>query len=1014
MAAGSDDVKTSTSPPSKHRAWKLPPFLNHFNAHDGKVIFRCWAAAWVALLLVFIQPVLENFGLATFFGALVLFIVPPASMLFAYLLASLSLLFGMCLAWAWGIATMKAALAARPDADTQRALRALGKAAAEQAQQNGNSVAWQEQILVHDGFMLDARVTAVFYVMGCVFIYLIARVRFHNHKFVPLQLFGTIVTDLFILIGPTLPSFTPNLGSVLIKPGAVGIGIGMACSLLFFPHSTSYAVLDKMEKVVLLCEQSLSATRRRLKDEPVSVGELVAAKGRHLGLYKAMEPLLAFLPLDMSRGRWDADDVRGLQPPAREAMMASLTLLDFHISRINITQREAELEKHHHGAEPNAAGIGVHQLQESADLIHALQTPENGEVRDKTREALLETTDELLQSCSTSIKLAAKCINTVNTRRWINQPKQSEFNDIAHQLDAHITSLRSTRETCIANTTERVLDSHADLFDEKGDLKPPSERGPRLLRGIIVSMVIEERIVGMALALEKLQAELLRLVKTRTTHRIWIPLRLRYAFSWIFDPRLSVSVSGTPNTADSDPDTAASSTDEALLLHDSAAKEAHQRLRVSRGDFLGPRRRSPLTRALAATSSWLTCPAGMYALRMVIVTIATSIPAAIPHSAGFFYREKGIWGVISAQTCLLVYMADFTFSVVCRGLGTVFGGVLGMVAWYIGSGSGPGNPYGLAAMSAVMILILMWLRVFMPPQYAQATIMGGATFVLVVGFSYDNHHIVQYGLPGIGYEAFWKRLVTVLLGFTASCIVQLFPKPPSATTHVCKTLSNTISTLADHYALILSHWGSKSTTTAPTPTTNTAPAAEAPPHAKPSPLSAVAEQISLDVAETLVSLDGPINLLKIEASFGPFDQHSLREIQKLCLAMNQSLGRLLALSSTLPRELQDRFTVTVGFLDDHVVGDVMAVLGVVGLSLKTGAAMPERLPAPLTRNFYTWWHAQHRNAMLSTELVRHDRYRRYCVAVSAYLRFLSAVDDLVLVVKSAVGECHVVRQWADA
>lgn len=130
--------------------------------------------------------------------------------------------------------------------------------------------------------------------------------------------------------------------------------------------------------------------------------------------------------------------------------------------------------------------------------------------------------------------------------------------------------------------------------------------------------------------------------------------------------------------------------------------------------------------------------------------------------------------------------------------------------------------------------------------------------------------------------------------------------------------------------------------------------------------------------------------------------------------MNQSLGRLLMLSSTLPKDLQDRFTATVGFLDDHVIGDVMAVLSVVALSLKTGAAMPERLPAPLVRNFYTWWHEQHRNTMLSTELVRHDTYRRYCVAVSAYLRFLSAVDDLVLVVKGAVGERHVVRQWADA
>lgn len=976
--------------PQSRRQWKLPAWLNHFNAHDGKVVFRCWVAAWVATLLIFIQPALNNIGLATFFASLVLFIVPPASILFVYLLAALSLLLGMCLAWAWGLLMMKAALAARPEAETEQTLQALQQAAIAQANQTGQSVAWEAQVLVHEGFMLDARVTAVFYVMSCVFIYALARLRLTNAKFTLLQLFGTIITDLFLLIGPTLPTFTGNLGSVLVKPGAIGIGLGATCCLLFFPQSTSYVVLDKMEKLVLLGEIALATTRKRLDAQAVSLGELAAAKAKIIGLYKSMEPCLAFLPLDLSRGRWNAEDVKGLQSPVREAMTASLSIIDFHIARINVINKEDQLEKHQHSAEQSDRekyGIGMHQLQESADLMHALRSPEYGEVRERTREALLETTADVLQACSQSNKLVAKCINTVNTRRWIGQPSQQTFDELAQELQAKLDSLRSSRKLCVTNTTNKVLDTHADLFDSKGQLKPPEGTGGRLLRGIVVAMVIEERIIGIAMAMEKLLQEVLHLISTRNTHRIWLPLRLRYAFSWVLDGRLSVPVSGTTTDAADDPDGAT----DPILLHDQAA-EAYRRLRVSRGEFVRPRRKSALTRAIAATFHWLTNPAGMYALRMVVVTIAMSIPAAIPSSAGFFYREKGIWGVISAQTCLLVYMADFTFSVISRGLGTVIGGVMGMVAWYIGSGSGVGNPYGLGASCALMVLILIWWRIFLPPAFAQASIMAGATFALVIGFSYDQYHIVQYGLPGVGYEAFWKRLVTVLLGFVASCIVQLFPKPPSATGHVCKTLSNTVATLADHYALLLSHWGLQH---------------------QNSPLSAVAEQISLDVAEVLLSLDGAINLLKVEASFGPFDQHVLKETQKLCLAMNQSLGRLLDLSSTLPKELQDRFTNVVGFLDDHVIGDVMAVLGVTGLALKTGTPLPERLPAPLCRNFYNWWHDQHRTAMLNTTLVRDENYRRYCVAVSAYLRFLSALDDLVLVVKGAVGECHVVRQWED-
>lgn len=94
------------------RRWTLSAWLNHFNARDAKLLFRCWVATWVATTLVFIQPALSRIGVAIFFAALVLYVVPPASILFVYLLGALSLLLGMCLGWAWGLLTMKAALAA--------------------------------------------------------------------------------------------------------------------------------------------------------------------------------------------------------------------------------------------------------------------------------------------------------------------------------------------------------------------------------------------------------------------------------------------------------------------------------------------------------------------------------------------------------------------------------------------------------------------------------------------------------------------------------------------------------------------------------------------------------------------------------------------------------------------------------------------------------------------------------------------------------------------------------------
>ncbi|KAM4063648.1 protein (fungal and plant) [Hirsutella rhossiliensis] len=369
------------------RQLTLPAWLDHFNSHDLKIVFRCWAATWVASILIFLGPTLRSIGVATFFGAIILYIVPPASILFLYLLAAFSALFGMCLAWAWGLVAMKAALDARPASETQARLQALQQQAAQTAQRSGESVAWEAQKLVHDGFMLDARITVVFYVFCCVFVYALTRLRYNNPKLTLTQIFGVIVIDIFLLIGLTLTTFNASLASLLVKPGTIGIGLGAVCCLLFFPQSTSYAVLHQMEKLIRMTETSLDATRKHLASHTMQVSQLAGARYSLIAAYKSMEPALAFLPLDLSRGRWNADDVKSLQVRVREVMLSCLSLLDFHITKVEAAQKRECLESQKLGqgavekgptAEQNGQEIGRHQLLESANLLEALKSPEHG------------------------------------------------------------------------------------------------------------------------------------------------------------------------------------------------------------------------------------------------------------------------------------------------------------------------------------------------------------------------------------------------------------------------------------------------------------------------------------------------------------------------------------------------------------------------------------------------------------------------------------------------------------
>ncbi|CAG8947604.1 unnamed protein product [Penicillium salamii] len=975
---------TPTESAPKPKGRKLPGWLDHFNARDLKVLFRCSLAAWVASLLIFITPSLTTIGTATFFATLVLFMVPPTGIVFIFLLGSLTLILGMALGWAWGVIAMKAAQAARPAIETQARLQALGQTAYTTANATGQSVAAVQQELVYSGWMLDARVTAVYYCLICLFIYMLSRLRAKNPKMILLQIFGIIIVDVTLTIGPLLPSFNGTIAKVLVEPAAIGIGLGLVSHFIFFPRSTSHVVLDQMQGLVCLLKGPLDATDTSLlKGEDLVLAELNAIKVKCIATYKAMEPAMGFLPLDFSVGWWGADDVKSMKQPIRQALMTSLSLLEVHIARIGghakleklhqlTVDRDSDTESQTTGKEKDRPReVGMRQLIESVNLVQALRSPEHESLRSETIDALRQSSKDILPACQQATELIAECIGTVN-KRWFGRASKEHLNELCERTQSALQNLQSLREAFATETTERLISTHAEIFDEKGKLKALDESSVHRVRGITIGMIFEEQVLGVADGWERVLGQLVNLLKERQKIRLWLPKGLRYAVNWV---RRKNALAPVPAASEPmvDPDVA-----------EAQSKAAQQHLRISRGYRVN--RRSGLGKAIIGSYHWLINPDGLYAMRMVIVTVALAIPAAIPHSAGFYYREKGLWALIMGQTTLVIYMADFTFSLLCRAIGTIIGGVLGLVAWYIGSGHGPGNPYGLAAVMAAVIIILMWGRIFAPMALLQAMMMAGATCILVIGYSYDDTHIPAYGNPGWGYNVFWRRLVLVLIGSAAALIVQLFPRPPSASRHICKSLSNVIRSLSDHYALLLSCWG----------------------QGREEGLAA--EQLALDLAETLTSLDGPVALLRFEFSSSPFDSERLGQVKSLCQELNQNLGRLLYLSASLPEHLQTRLARQAGLLDHRNIGDVMAVLGIVEQSLKTGDALPEVLPTPLLKRCHDFWLSRQVDIALSTELIRDENYRRFCVAVSAYLKFLAAVDDLVLVMKGTLGESHIVNR----
>lgn len=115
------------------------------------------------------------------------------------------------------------------------------------------------------------------------------------------------------------------------------------------------------------------------------------------------------------------------------------------------------------------------------------------------------------------------------------------------------------------------------------------------------------------------------------------------------------------------------------------------------------------------------------------------------------------------------------------------------------------------------------------------------------------------------------------------------------------------------------------------------------------------------------------------------------------------LGVVTHIVSSLSPELRARFEAATGCRDERVVNDVIAVLGIVDLGMRTGKALPALLPGPLAGKVVS------RRGMkeevlkiMGTEEIRD--VRRYCSAVEGWAGFLEVVDEIVDCMKEVLGE----------
>jgi len=408
---------------------------------------------------------------------------------------------------------------------------------------------------------------------------------------------------------------------------------------------------------------------------------------------------------------------------------------------------------------------------------------------------------------------------------------------------------------------------------------------------------------------------------------------------------------------------------------------------------------------------WAQTPEALFAFKMVFISIALWIPAVCRSSAHFIYAEKGLWALIMAQTTLNIYAADQIFNIFARVLGTFIGLVLGLLSWYIGSAKGIGSPYGMAAVVAVLLVPVLFLRLFTPMQYLPGVLLAGVTWALIIGYSWLDGHIAVLGNVGIGWSVAWRRFVLVVIGVAASSIMMILP-PQSARRSVRLRCASSLSALSYLYSHLMAAWIS------PRSSSERGENGETPDDVQPNKLPWVQEyrERFIEIAQQLQLLRTQAGIAKLEGNVrGKWPSEEYAQLVQVESEMTWALGVLGGSLSQLDDDTRMGLLKHTVVVNPNFIGDVMSAFLLVSQSLRTGEPLHQAQSEDLIeRAFY---HSTSPTTMpgLDAEALRDSHLKRlqsvttyeymfYASGVVAVFRMLEGLNEARQITARLCGE----------
>ncbi|KAJ6613973.1 hypothetical protein B0H10DRAFT_2436246 [Mycena sp. CBHHK59/15] len=956
-------------------AWVLPALKT---PRTLKTWLRCVLATVAAMVLLVDNASLNSMGQAGFFAAIISMMLPPMMALSVFALASITLLLGMLLGWAWGAATMAAGLAVQ-----DAALLAQRTAAAQATLVNGVPPATQLAALAFHGYFLDARTSAVYGAMFFVGTFFMGALRAHAPKLALLSIFGTIVLDIFCVTGPLLPTAQYTIAKQFLLPTAYYVAIALAALVFVFPESLNHVWLTALEQAffeptiaILSLQSTALASLSDTASPPAALSALTAqvaaARQTLAGGLAALVNQIALVDLEASVGRLGPADLKVLAGEMRALGLRASGLLAFQtavqsglaLDAASGEEREGEgrFVRRRRGILAREARHG-HTLAALVPILAAASAPLRA-----TADAGTRALRAWCRGCNARRWTGFVFRGTEEAREKEREERQSELLKVRDELDRVLKEFREVERARLIGPFERFFDRETGRLVE--GVRDGEGEGMFAVRSLFICFVFCDTLDAFATRVLRVLTLVVALDKKRPAPRIWLPS----GFGKLWRRLLSRDAGSTEDTQQplamgtaSDPTKFEEGARADPIDDDDGAGEEEEEeetpVRPRNPDARAPT--SALGRLfvkLGGLVRLLRTPEGIFALRHAVVSLALWVPAVIPRSAWFFYANKGVWALIMAQTGLAVFAGDQLAGLATRLLGTAVGLLVGMVVWYVGApGRADGNPYAVVVVTAVFVAPFLFGRIAAPPAQSIFYTMIGVTTVFVVG---------------VGIDLGWKRALLVIIGFTAGAIVMLFPRPTSSRTLVRRTLAATIRELGNIFgqeveAFLAEEARARSGPYGKETIDFVAPAdIEAKVSAKERRVRNVAQRV-LVVSGRLQALAPSLKTGQMEPQvqgLWPHEQYELLHIIEMRFIT--SLALLAGAFSNLDTKWCSILVHRTPFLNPNLLSDIFSHIDIISHALEAGHPLPASLPCLRDRLVY---HESHARSMSGSPSVPTDK-----------------------------------------